>query len=84
MSEISAQDLQNRAAEVLRRVEAGEEVDVLRDTRPVARITPVARRLEWLPANEIARELAWLSPDPVGLAGDPKEVLTGTTDDLRC
>ena len=72
MTEVSAQDLQNRAAEVLRRVEAGEEIDVLRDTRPVARIIPLARRRKWLPANEVARELAWLGPDPIGLAGDPR------------
>jgi prevent-host-death family protein len=81
MATILARDLCNHAAEVLRRVEAGEEIEVLRDNRPVAKIIPLARRRRWLPAAEIAQELAWLGPDTTGLAEELGTILTETTDD---
>jgi prevent-host-death family protein len=83
MSAIPARDLRNHTAEVLRRVEAGEEIEVLRDNRPVAKIVPLSRRQRWLPASEIAHELAKLGPDPTGLADALRQTLTETTDDLR-
>jgi prevent-host-death family protein len=83
MSAVPARDLRNHTAEVLRRVEAGEEIEVLRDNRPVAKIVPLSRRREWLPAAEIAQELARLGPDTTGLAMELRETLTETTDDLR-
>jgi antitoxin (DNA-binding transcriptional repressor) of toxin-antitoxin stability system len=55
----------------------------LRDNRPVARIIPLSPRRRWLPAREIARELARLGPDITGLAAELRETLTETTDDLR-
>jgi prevent-host-death family protein len=67
---------------VLRRVEAGEEIEVLRDNRPVAKIVPLSRRRRWLPASEIAQELARLGPDTT-LAEELRQTLTETTDDLR-
>jgi prevent-host-death family protein len=83
MNAIPARDLRNHTAEVLRRVEAGEEIEVLSDNRPVARIVPLSRRQRWLPASEIARELARLGPDSTGLAEELRQTLTETTDDLR-
>lgn len=82
MVAIPARDLRNHTAEVLRRVEAGEEIEVLRDNRPVARIIPLTWRRRWLPASEIASELARLGPDTTGLAEELKDTLTETTDDL--
>jgi len=82
MSAIPARDLRNRTAEILRRVEAGEEIEVLRDNRPVARIIPLPRRRRWMPASEIMRELMLLGPDTTGLASELRENLTQTTDDL--
>lgn len=43
MSEVSARDLRNRTAEVLRRVEAGERLRVSVNRRPVAELVPLAR-----------------------------------------
>jgi prevent-host-death family protein len=83
MNAIPARDLRNHTAEVLRRVEAGEEIEVLKDNRPVAKIIPLPRRRHWLPVSEIARELARLGPDTTGLAEELRETLTETTDDLR-
>ncbi|MGH3305805.1 MAG: type II toxin-antitoxin system Phd/YefM family antitoxin [Streptosporangiaceae bacterium] len=82
MNAIPARDLRNHTAEILRRVEAGEEIEVLRDNRPVAKIIPLPWRRRWLPAPEIVRELASLGPDTTGLAEELRETLTDTTDDL--
>jgi prevent-host-death family protein len=82
MTAIPARDLRNHTAEVLRRVEAGEEIEVLSDNRPVAKIIPLSRRRRWLPAAEIVQELARLGPDTTGLAEELGTILTETTDDL--
>jgi prevent-host-death family protein len=82
MSSIPARDLRNHTAEVLRRVEAGEEIEVLKDNRPVARLIPLSRRRRWLPAAEIGHELVRLGPDTTGLANELRETLSETTDDL--
>jgi prevent-host-death family protein len=82
MPAIPARDLRNRTAEVLRRVEAGEEIEVLKDNRPVAWIVPLKRRREWVPAAELLHKLARLGPDTTGLADELRETLTDTTDDL--
>jgi prevent-host-death family protein len=82
MSAIPARDLRNHTAEILRRVEAGEEIEVFRDNRPVAKIVPLPWRRRWLPASEIVRELASLGADGTGLAEELRKTLTDTTDDL--
>jgi prevent-host-death family protein len=82
MSAIPARDLRNHTAEVLRRVEAGEEIEVLKDNRPVAKIIPLPRRRQWLPATEIGGELARLGPDTTGLREELRATLAETTDDL--
>jgi prevent-host-death family protein len=82
MSAIPARDLRNHTAEVLRRVEAGEEIEVLKDNRPVAKLIPLPRRRRWLPAVEIGGELVRLGPDTTGLAEELRQTLSETTDDL--
>jgi prevent-host-death family protein len=82
MSAIPARDLRNHTAEVLRRVEAGEEIEVFKDNRPVAKIIPLSRRRQWLPASEIGPELVRLGPDTTGLSEELQATLTETTDDL--
>jgi prevent-host-death family protein len=82
MAAIPARDLRNHTAEVLRRVEAGEEIEVLRDNRPVAKIVPLPQRRQWVPAAEVTHELARLGPDTTGLAQELRDILTETTDDL--
>jgi antitoxin (DNA-binding transcriptional repressor) of toxin-antitoxin stability system len=67
---------------VLRRVEAGEEIEVLKDNRPIAKLVPLARRRQWLPASEVLGELVRLGPDTTRLSGELRETLTDTTDDL--
>jgi len=81
MRAISASHLRNHTAEVLRRVEAGEEIEVFKDNRPVAKMVPLSRRHHWLPASEIGRELQRLGPDTTGFGQELGTVLTQTTDD---
>lgn len=80
---IPSRDLRNRTAEVLRRVEAGEEIEVLHHNRRVARLVPVRERRRWIPAIEVIPQLVELGPDPTGLRAELRETLTDTTDDLR-
>ena len=82
MGAIPARDLRNHTADVLRRVEAGEEIEVFKDNRPVAKIIPLSRRRQWLPASEIGPELLRLGPDTTGLSEELQATLTETTDDL--
>ncbi|MFG1704595.1 type II toxin-antitoxin system Phd/YefM family antitoxin [Nonomuraea sp. M3C6] len=82
MSAIPARELRNNTAEVLRRVESGEEIEVLRDNRPVAKIIPFSRRRRWISAAEVGIELTRLGADTTGLADELRETLTETTDDL--
>jgi antitoxin (DNA-binding transcriptional repressor) of toxin-antitoxin stability system len=63
-------------------VEAGEEIEVFKDNRPVAKIIPLSRCRQWLPASEIGRELVRLAPDTTGLSEELRATLTETTDDL--
>ncbi|WP_159840408.1 type II toxin-antitoxin system Phd/YefM family antitoxin [Nocardia sp. CY41] len=82
MTALPARELRNHTAEVLRRVEAGEEIEILKDNRPVAKIIPISRRRQWVPASEVLRELVRLGPDTTGLRDELRETLTDTTDDL--
>lgn len=82
MAAVPARDLRNHTADVLRRVEAGEEICVYSGNRPVAKIIPLSRRREWVPASEVIDQLARLGPDDTGLAEELRSTLTETTDDL--
>lgn len=82
MTAIPARDLRNHTAEILRRVEAGEEFEVHRNDQPIAKILPLRRRRQWIPAAEVMPQLERLGPDPTGLRAELHEALPGSTDDL--
>ena len=68
MADVSSRDLRNRTAEVLRRVEAGERVQISVNRRPVAELVPLGRPL-WMSgatAERIVRE----APSDRGLLAD--------------
>jgi prevent-host-death family protein len=82
MTEIAARELRNRTAEVLRRVEAGEQVTITSRGRPVAELTPVrAVRRRPIARAELARRLGGSQADP-GLREDLARLAGETTDDL--
>jgi prevent-host-death family protein len=68
MADVSSRDLRNHTAEVLRRVEAGERVQISVNRRPVAELVPLGRPL-WISgaaAERIVRE----APSDPGLLAD--------------
>ncbi len=56
MSEISARDLRNHTAAILRRVEAGERLRVTVSRRPVAELAPLGRQA-WISGAALERVL---------------------------
>lgn len=84
--EVSVRDLRNHTSEVLRRVESGEPATVTVDRRPVARLIPLRRdeRPQFMPFGELVSQLMAIGggADP-GLRDELREMLPGTTDDLR-
>lgn len=82
MSAVPARDLRNHYSELLNRVQAGEEIEVLQNNRPVAKIIPIRGKRRWVPGRELAAGLDRLGPDVTGLSRQLDELLTDTTDDL--
>ena len=68
MSDVSARDLRNQTAALLRRVEAGERLRVNVNRRPVAELVPLTRP-HWVSGAAMARVISDASADP-GLLRD--------------
>lgn len=82
MSEIAARELRNNTADVLRRVEAGEQVTITSRGRPVAELTPVrAVRRSPIAREELVRRLGRAQADS-GLRDDLAVLAGESTDDL--
>jgi prevent-host-death family protein len=60
--EVSVRELRNHTAEVLRRVEAGERLRVTVDRRPVAELTPLPARDQWVPRQRVIAALVQADP----------------------
>lgn len=56
MTEVSARDLRNHTAAILRRVEAGERLRVTVSRRPVAELAPLGRQA-WVSGAAVERLL---------------------------
>jgi prevent-host-death family protein len=67
MADVSSRDLRNRTAEVLRRVEAGERVQISVNRRPVAELVPLGRPM-WVSGAAIERIVREAPADPDLLA----------------
>ena len=82
MSTVASRELRNDTAGVLRRVQAGEEVTITVNGRPVAVIAAIEpRRRRWLSKTELANRLESSQADP-GLRDDLAELAGETTDEL--
>lgn len=80
--EVASRELRNNTAELLRRVDAGEQVVITVRGRPVASLVAFERsRRRWLPRGELVRRLAATQADP-GLRDDLARLAGDTTDDL--
>lgn len=76
---IPVRELRNHVSEVLRRVEAGETLEVTVNDRPVALLTPRSSRSRTISTREFFGGLTLADP---GLRTELSEELTETTDDL--
>ena len=82
MTVIAARELRNRTADVLRRVEAGEQVTITSRGRPVAELTPVrAGSRRPITRAELTRRLGRAQAD-AGLREELAVLAGDTTDDL--
>ncbi|SDT64052.1 type II toxin-antitoxin system Phd/YefM family antitoxin [Jiangella sp. DSM 45060] len=76
---IPVRDLRNHVSEVLRRVEAGETLEVTVNERPVALLIPRQGRPRTLPVREL---LATLPQADSALGRQLDTAMPETTDDL--
>ncbi len=80
--EVASRELRNSTADLLRRVEQGDEVVITTRGKPVAALVSLTQeRRRWLPRAELARRLATAQADP-GLRADLARLAGETTDDL--
>ena len=80
MATVASRDLRNRTRQVLERVEAGEDVTITVDGRPVARLTRVEKKVRWV-SRDVLR--AWLETGAAdaGLAADLDDLVPEMVDD---
>jgi prevent-host-death family protein len=80
---VGSRDLRNNTADLLRRVDAGEQIVITRRGDPVASLVPFEQpRRRWLSRADLVRRLAVSQADP-GLRADLERLAGETTDDLR-
>jgi prevent-host-death family protein len=78
---IPSRELRNDTRGLLRRVEAGEDLVITVDGRPVARLAAVNPRPRFISRDEFGRRFLGRQADP-GLRSDLDEFAGDTTDDL--
>ncbi len=79
---VASRDLRNNTSDLLRRVDAGEQIVITKRGDPVAALVPFEHpRRRWLPRAELVRRLAGAQADP-GLRADLARLAGETTDDL--
>ena len=79
VDQVSVRELRNRTAEVLRRVEAGQRLQITVDRRPVAELVALPQRATWVGRGRVAAGL--LQADH-GLRSELREALPDTVDQL--
>ncbi len=80
VSEVASRELRNNTRQLLDRVEAGEDITITVDGRPVAVLRPIEHRTRWLPRQRIAELLAEAQADPA-LGDELRTLMPDTTDD---
>jgi len=81
MAEVASRELRNDTRALLRRVEAGEDVTITVDGRPVAVLRPVSARRRWMSRAEFLQRLALHQADPA-LTDELRQLAPDSTDDL--
>lgn len=81
MGEVASRELRNDTRGVLARVEAGEDVTITVDGRPVGVLRPLESRPRWLSRQEFVRRFAGRQAD-AELTRELAALVPDTTDDL--
>jgi prevent-host-death family protein len=81
MVEVASRELRNDTRGVLRRVEAGEDVVITVDGRPLAVLRPIGSRPRWISRRDFVHRFSGRQADPA-MAEDLRELTADTTDDL--
>lgn len=81
MGKVASRELRNHTRSLLERVEAGEEITITVDGRPVAVLRPVGRRPRWLARDEFVRAILPHQAD-AGLRAELRELAPDTVADL--
>lgn len=81
MADVASRELRNRTRALLDRVEAGEDLRITVDGRPVAVLIPADRRPTAMPRARFLQLISGHQADPQ-LREDLRELSPDTTDDL--
>lgn len=81
MRQVASRELRNHTGALLKSVAEGQRITVTVRGRPVAELSPVARRPAWISRDRFVREVLPYQADP-GLAEDLVLLAGETTDDL--
>lgn len=82
MATVASREPRRRTRQVLDRVEAGEDVTITVDGRPVARVTRLVNKPRWIAPGLLFERLRSIQAD-AGLADDLRALAPDTTDDLE-
>jgi prevent-host-death family protein len=81
MTEVASRELRNQTRTLLARVDAGEQITITIDGRPVAALVPLSARDRWMRRDEFVGLLRGRQSDP-DLRRDLEDLAGETTDDL--
>jgi prevent-host-death family protein len=81
VGEVASRELRNDTRGLLRRVEAGEQMTITVDGRPVAVLAPFSGRPRWVSKDEFVRRFTDKQAD-AGLAAELDQLSPDMTNDL--
>jgi prevent-host-death family protein len=81
MADVASRELRNNTRSLLDRVEAGEDIRITVDGRPVAILVSAGSRPRFVPRERFASMVLGHQADP-GLRGLLRDLLPDSTDDL--
>jgi prevent-host-death family protein len=81
MTDVASRELRNNTRDLLDRVEAGEDIRITVDGRPVAILVSATRRRRFMPRSEFVKNVLAHRADPA-LRDELRALLPDTTDDL--
>jgi prevent-host-death family protein len=81
MTEVASRELRNSTRSLLSRVEAGEQITITVDGRPVAQLVPIRDRPRWISRADFVNRVIAVQADP-WLADELTELAGDSTDEL--